>query len=66
VFVFGINFFDFGFDLLFLTSDLVKGLDSFRHFVHVFGFVFEFGHDIVDEILNLLALSFDGELNDLN
>lgn len=66
VFVFGVNFFDFGFDLFFFTSDLVKGFDSLGHFIHVLGFVFELGHDIVDEILNLLALGFDRILYDLN
>jgi hypothetical protein len=66
MFVFGINFFDFVLDLLFFSSDFIKTLDGFCHFVHVFWFVLQFGHDIVDEIFNLFAFSLDGELDDLD
>lgn len=66
MFVFGIDFFDFGLDLLFFSSDFIKTLDGFSHFVHIFRFILQFSHDIVDEIFNLFAFGLNRELDDLN
>jgi hypothetical protein len=66
MFVFGVDFFDFGLDLLFFSSDLIKTLDGFGHLVHIFRFILQLSHDIVDEIFNLFAFSLNGKLDDLN
>ncbi len=66
MFVFCVDFFDFGLDLLFFSSDLIKTLDGFGHLVHIFRFILQLSHDIVDEIFNLFAFSLNGKLDGLN
>ncbi len=68
-----LNMFVLCFDLFYLllylflvVSNFIEALDCISHFSHVFRFIFQLSHDVVNELLYLLTFSLNWELDNLN